>query len=575
MVNGLPATYQDFTELGWDEIEPYTEALLQSELSIDTIDIWLKNWTLIASLITECFYRLQLRTMTHTNDVENTKRFHDYSENIMPNAKIFEQSMIDLLLKSGIEPENFSIPLRKMRSDTQIFLEKNLPLQTEIDKLLIQQQEITGSRMIDWDGQEITIKEAADKIIDPERNIREKAWRLICSRVAQDRDAIDDIWSQLLDQRLEIATNAGFDDFRSYQWRKLGRFDYSFNDCLAFHQSIEDVVVPAVSKISKKRKKRLGVDKLRVWDDHWYLKPDSSGLPPIKPYKDIDDLNKKMETIFSSVDSDLGGYYQIMVEEGLLDLEARKHKSLVGYMEELPASKRPFIITNVSNTTGDISTLLHEGGHAFHVFESAHWPFHYQSSINQMPIEFAEVGSMAMELLAYPYLTLDQGGFFTRAEAARAKIEHLEIILGFFPYMAVVDAFQHWVYENPNDAHDPESCDEVWSTLHKRYLPHLDWSSIEDTLGPGWQFQGHIFFDPFYYVEYGIAQLGAIQIWENAQQDQEKAVQLYRNALALGNTASLLDLFKAAGVKFAFDTETLKRAVDTIERAITELEQID
>jgi oligoendopeptidase F len=219
----------------------------------------------------------------------------------------------------------------------------------------------------------------------------------------------------------------------------------------------------------------------------------------------------------------------------------------------------------------DINTLLHEGGHAFHMFESLKWPTHQQSSLNNVPIEFVEVPSMAMELLAAPYLATDQGGFYSAKEAARALIENMEVSLGFWPYMAVVDAFQHWVYESPVEAHDLDQCNQTWSKIHQRFLPHLDWSGIEDTLEVAWFIQGHIFHDPFYYVEYGLAQLGAFQVWANARKDQEKAVQDYRKALALGNTASLSDLFFTAGAKFSFDVDTLKQAVDLIESAVEEL----
>ena len=575
MLKSLPETYQDFTELGWDQIEPHTDALLQRVLSTDTISNWLKDWTQLTCLITECFLRLQIRTTTHTNDKDATSLFLDYSENIMPNARSFEQKMINKLLDSGLEPENYSIPIRKMRSDSSIFREKNLPLQTETESLITTWQEIEAARVIIWDGEELPPKQVFDKLAKPERSIRERAIRELYTRAVQDRKAIDEIWVKLIDLRSEIANNAGFDDFRSYQWQKLARFDYSPEDCLSFQKAIQEIIVPVVSRLRNKHKERLGVETLRVWDDHWFIRPDSSGLSPLIPFQTIDELSERIEKIFTNVAPSFGEYYRIMVDEGLLDLDTRKHKAPGAYMEELPASKYPFVFSSATNTSGDVSTLLHEGGHAFHMLEAVHWPFHYQSSLNHMPVEFVEVGSMAMELLAYPYLTSDQGGFYSEEDAARAKIEHLEIILGFFPYMAVVDAFQHWVYENLNEARDTTKCDEVWAKIHQQYLPHLDWTGIEDTLKFGWRLQGHIFFSPFYYVEYGLAQLGAIQIWENAQIDQEKAVRAYRKALALGNTASLPDLFKAAGAKFAFDAGTLKRAVDLVEKTIFELEQTD
>jgi oligoendopeptidase F len=241
-------------------------------------------------------------------------------------------------------------------------------------------------------------------------------------------------------------------------------------------------------------------------------------------------------------------------------------------MTEFPTTGRPFIFTNAVGIHNDVTTLLHEGGHAFHAFETAHLPYYHLFSLENIPMEFVEVGSMAMELLAAPYLTTDYGGFYTKAQAARARVEHLEGIISFWPYMAVVDAFQHWIYENPDAARDTDQCDAMWSALHRRYLPHLEWSGIEETLAFYWRLQGHIAGSPFYYVEYGLAQLGAVQVWANALTDQAQAVRDYRRALSLGATASLPDLFAAAGAKFAFDAATLRDYVGLIERTLGELE---
>jgi oligoendopeptidase F len=567
MLKGLPDSYQDFMKLSWNQLEPYTANLLEQPITSDDFDSWLHGWTHISSLITECYFRLQLRTMTHTNDKKNNQRFQDYSENIMPQARMFENQMKEKMIAASIERDDLKIPLRKFRADSEIFRESNLLLETEIETLLTKLQEIEAARMVDWDGEDLTIKQAIDKSLEPERPIREKAWMKITERVRQDRNLIQDIWSQLLDLRLKIAHNAGFEDYRSYQWQKLGRFDYTPDNCKAFNQSILEVVVPLVSKIMDKRKKTLDIESVRVWD----TRVDPLGRAPIKPYDSIDDLNYKLEGIFSRIHPEFGDYYHLMVEEGLIDLETRKHKLLVGYMEELPASKRPFIITNASNTIYDIETLLHEGGHSFHMFEAGHWPFHYQSMINHTPVEFVEVGSTALELLALPFLHQDEGGFYSEEDIKRVVIDQLEGYIRFWPYMSIVDSFQHWIYENPEEARDLDNCDKVWFQLFEMYRPHLDWSGIETTCIV-WHMQGHIFYDPFYYVEYALAQLGAIQIWINSKKDYRNAVAMYRKALALGNTASLHELFKTAGAKFTFDVETINQAISAIYEEIELLE---
>jgi oligoendopeptidase F len=309
-----------------------------------------------------------------------------------------------------------------------------------------------------------------------------------------------------------------------------------------------------------------------VWDDCWLAQPDPLGRPPLKPFASIDELKAGMVRIFSSVDPVFASYYRTLCDEGLLDLEARSHKATAGYMSELPASKRAFIFTTAVGSHDDVLTQLHESGHAFHMFEAAHWPCHYQSMLEYSPIEFAELASGAMELLAAPYLGRDHGGFYTENELARAAAENLQMTLEFWPYMAVVDAFQHWVYEHPAAAHDTRQCDDVWASLHRRFLPHLDWSGVEDTLRRCWRLGIHIVLMPFYYVEYGMAQLGAVAVWANALQDQAGAVKAYRSALALGNTASLPDLYKAAGIRFGFGVAELTRAVELMERKLAEFE---
>jgi oligoendopeptidase F len=572
MFETLPHDFTRFMGWAWDEIQPYADDLVNRPLAADTVDTWLKDWSRLTKLIYETFNRLQVRTTTHTADDEGQERFKRYAENVMPKAREMDQRLKEKLLASGLEPEGFDVPLRRMRVEAEIFRTENLPLQTEIEKLGLELSKISGARVINWDGEELTQQQVFAKLQDPDRSIRERAWRRVIERAQQDREQINAIWVKLLDLRLHMARNAGFDNYRAFRWQELGRFDYTPDDCKAFHAAIEEVVVPAASRINERRQARLGVDTLRVWDNFWFYRVDASGRSPLKPYKTIDELNNTVEAIFHRVDPVLGGYYHTMREEGLLDLESRKHKAGGGYMEEFPASGRPFIFTNAVGMHRDVQTLLHEGGHAFHAFEAAHQPYHQQSMLMHIPMEFIEVPSMAMELLAAPYLAADHGGFYAEEDAARARVEHLSDSIAFWPYMAVVDAFQHWVYENPDAAHDTDRCDAVWSDLHRRYLPDLDWTGIEDSLAFFWRMQGHIISDPFYYVEYGLAQLGAVQVWANALTDQAGAVRNYRRALALGGTASLPELYAAAGARFAFDAGTLRQAVDLMERTINDLD---
>jgi oligoendopeptidase F len=365
--------------------------------------------------------------------------------------------------------------------------------------------------------------------------------------------------------RRQIAANANLPDFRAYMWQKRLRFDYTPEDCYRFHRAIEAVVVPAASQIYEKRRRRLGVESLRPWD----LDVDPLSRPPLQPFQTIPELEDKTSAIFHRVDPALGEYFEIMRREHLLDLDNRKGKAPGGYCTEFLVIRRPFVFCNSVGVHEDVQTLLHEGGHAFHVFEASRLPY-YQYF--QIPYEFSEVASMAMELLASPYLAQEYGGFYTRAEAARARIDNLERSLLFFPYMAVVDAFQHWAYLDPEQGADPARCDAQWAELWGRFMPGVDWSGLEQEMVTGWQRKAHIHTDPFYYVEYALALLGSVQVWRNALQDQAAAVAAYRRALALGYSVPLPQLFAAAGARFAMDAGILGEAVDLMLRVIEDLE---
>jgi oligoendopeptidase F len=331
------------------------------------------------------------------------------------------------------------------------------------------------------------------------------------------------------------------------------------------------VCVPAATRIYERQRRRLGVPTLRPWDlsnGEWGPLSDPPGSRPLTPYRDASELPAKCAAMLKRVDPQLGAYFQRMIDEGLLDVENRANKAPGGYCTFFFVSRRPFIFMNAVGQHNDVQTLLHEAGHAVHAFEVGKLRYVHQMDA---PMEFNEVASMAMELLATPYLTAALGGFYDEAGAARARVEHLEQIILFWPYMAVVDAFQHWAYTHPEEAADTTRCDATWQALWQRFIPGVDWSGLEAEQVTGWQRRLHIFRAPFYYVEYGLAQLGAAQVWRAALRDQEQAVARYRQALALGGTATLPQLYAAAGARFAFDAETLGAAVALIEATIDEL----
>ena len=563
----LPTTAASILALHWPDYQPYYEELEAREINGANIEAWLNDWSRLAATGDEQYWRLYIGTTINTADKSVEDQYNAYIEEIQPRTKTAEQKLKDKLLKSGLSPEGFETALRMMQAEAEIFTEENLPLLAEEQKLVTDYNKIIGSISVNWDGEERTLAQMFPLFYEKDRSIRQRAWEAIRAQVAGIRQNINDLWEKFMTVRLKIAENAGMPDYRAYAWKQRFRFDYTPEDCKSFHAAIEEVVVPAAARLYEKRRQRLGVETLRPWD----LNVDPLGGAPIKPYESIDEFKSKLRVIFEQVDPDFGEYFQIMMDEDLLDLETRKNKAPGGYSLGLHVVHRPFVFMSNSNTPWDVQTMLHEGGHAFHEFERAHVHFYQRGEI-YLPAEFAEVASMSMELLASPYKTKDCGGFYTESEAARAMIELLEGFITFWPYMAVVDAFQHWIYEHPAESSDTSKCEDRWAKLWDRFMIGIDYSGLEEAKRTYWHNQGHIFNSPFYYVEYGIALLGAVQVWANAREDQAQAVAQYRKALSLGATVPLPQLFAVAGAKFAFDSQTLKGAVDLMEEVIDEME---
>ena len=552
----------------WDDYEPFFDHLLNQDINKENIETWMKDWSDLSELIGEVGTDVYVSTTVDTTDEEAKKRFHTFLEDISENSSTKNQELKKKLLESGISPNNFEIPMRAIKSEVELFCEKNLPLMTKDSKLSKEYDAVIGAQTVEWEGEEITITQLSPVLLGTDREKREKAWRLAAERRLKDRNKINKIWQEILEIRIQIAKNAGYDNYRSWRWEYLQRFDYTPNDCLDFHSGIEKVVKPFVDKLMKTRKEQLGLDTLKPWD----LSVDTLNREPLEPFEDAAELEEKCHNIFKAVDKDLGNHFNIMREQKLLDLANRKGKAPGGYCTEYYYRRLPFIFMNAVGTHSDVQTMLHEGGHAFHVFESNQLPY---SSQREVGMEFAEVASMSMELLAAPYITEEHGGFYNSDDANRARIEHLEKTIMFWPYMAVVDGFQHWAYTNPEEAMNPDNCDAEWTRLWKRFqtFDDLDSSEFDDIIATGWHNKLHIYHVPFYYVEYGMAQLGAIQVWGNALKNQKDAVEKYKYALSKGGNATLPELFEAAGAKFAFDEDMLTYAVNLVDSQIKEMNQ--
>lgn len=572
MPNDYPSSPSALLRWSWPEIEPYYHDLEGRPLRHASVDSWLADWSRLAEHLEEMYTRLMVATTVNTADPKAERRLNQFLDTVFTNSMAAEQRLKNKLLTSRLAPEGFEIPLRNLRAEAALFREANLPLLAEQQKLCLKYDKILGAQTVNWEGQEITMTRLQMTFEEPDRSKRERAWQLKATRQLADRQALNTLWQKFMELRARIAANAGKASFREYVWQQKLRFDYTPEDCKYFQKAIEEVVVPAATRIYEKRKQALGLQALRPWDlvDGWYARPTSPEREGVlKPFADVEELKAKTSAVFHRVDPVLGGYFDTMLKEGLTDLDNRKNKAPGAYCTSYTAIRRPFVFVNAVGVNDDVMTTLHESGHAFHIFETAKIPYIQQLNV---PEEFSEVASMGMELLASPYLTREDGGFYSEAEAARARIEHLERMILFWPFMAVVDAFQHWAYENPKAGAEPPVCDQKWGELWDRFIPAVDWSGLEEVKVTGWHRKLHIYQVPFYYVEYGLAQLGAVQIWGHALADQKKAVADYRKALSLGGRVALPALFQAGGAQFTFDPAALQAAVDLMEKVLGELE---
>jgi oligoendopeptidase F len=554
----------------WETYEPFYNDLLNRDLSDDHLQGWIDDWSKLSALVGEAGAAIYIKKSLDTTDKAAEQDFLDFVNDVQPQASVADQNLKKRFLSTEPDPQDYpglELTIRSMQNQADLFRDENVPLQTELAKLGNEYDKITGAMTAVWEGEEKNLSQLEVLLKDPDRDVRERAWRQIMDLWDKDREKLDRLYVEMLGLRRQLAENADLPDYRAYVFREYDRFDYTPEDCFTFHDAIEEVVVPLAGKIYQKRRQRLGLESLRPWD----VEVDSSGLPSLKPYSGQDELVQHSLNIFQQVDPALAHHFGTMADADLLDLDTRSGKALGGYCSSLPLRRRPFIFMNGAGTHDDVQTMLHEAGHAFHVFEADQLPYVWQL---EPPMEFAEVASMSMELLASPYLSADYGGFYTDSEAARARIEHLESIILFLPYMAVVDAFQQWVYTHPDLAANPANCDAAWGELWERFIPQIDYSDLEDERVSGWHRKLHIFQAPLYYIEYGMAQVGALQVWQRSLSNHKSAVNSYRNALSHGGTQHLPELFEMAGAEFRFDTAMLRDLMALLETTIEELETL-
>lgn len=565
MTETLPQPFEVARHWAWADYAPYYQALQETELTEANIDAWVANWSALYSTFSETGTWLRNYSNLDSNDEEADAQLKTFMHNLYPPVQKAQFDLQTKLLECGLTPHGLEITLRQMKASNDIFSEDNLPLLVQVDEVARGYGRIYGSQAVEWDGEEKTAIEMKNFNADSDRALREKAWRVISERRLEDRDAINDIWRELMGLRQQIYQNVGYDNYRQYAWKDRQRIDYSPEDVLSFCEAIEKVVVPIVARMREERRQKLGLETLRPWDavlEPHDLAPDLYDSSAGAVYDGGDELIEKSAAVFKQVDPELATYFQTMSDKGWLHLDNSNGKRPGAYCATLPVSKGAFLFGNATGLAPDIGMVLHEAGHSFHAFYTADDPL---VGGLRYPVEFAEVASTAMEFLGLPYLMKDQGGFFDEAGAAHYIHEQLADQLHSWSYQAIVVLFQHWAYTNHDLATDPAECDKKWTELWHRFSPGIDYSGLENWVATGWHRKQHIYSFPFYYIEYALAALGAVQVWANAIDDQASALEAYRTGLKLGNRVSLPELFEAAGAKLAFDNETLQQAVDLLE----------
>ena len=547
----------------WDEIEPWYRSLVERDIdSPADLEGWLSDLGELNSAVSQEGVERYVAMTCQTDDPEREAAHLAFVRDIEPKLKPIQDQIrgkyLDSPHRAGLDAGRYQVFNRAQENWRALYREANIPRETELAELDQQYQKIVGAMTVHFQGQERTPSQMAPFLEEPDRALRQAAWESVAARRLVDRDAIDDLFDRMITLRQAIAREAGFPSFTEYAYRTRERFDYGITEATAFQDAIARVVVPLARQIQAERKGALGVDALRPWD----LAVDPLGRPPLRPFAEVDKLAEGSEAIFRDVDPDLGAQFAYMREHNLLDLANRKGKAPGGYQTTLEASRLPFIFMNAVGVDGDVRTMLHEGGHAFHALASRGEPL---AAYRESPIEFCEVASMSMELLGARNLAL----FYSDADADRSYRQLLEGIVTILPWIATVDAFQHWVYANPD--HSRAERREAWVALLDRFGGNVAWTGFEDARANGWHRQLHIFLYPFYYIEYGIAQLGALQVWLNSLTDKPAAVARYRAALSLGGARPLPELFEAAGAKFAFDEPSLQPLMTAIGHELATL----
>ena len=556
---------EDFSIINWEGLEPYFKNIDERKInSLADLEQWLKDASELEAVISEdvCWRQIKMTCDTENKALEESFNFFmmEIQPKIQPWSDKLNKKLVDCSFTRELNQDNYFTYLRNVKKNIELFREANIPLQAELSVIQQQFGVISGKMTVEVNGQEYTLQQAAKFLEDPDRSLREEVYRKINERRLQDKKELNDLFSSLLQKRHQVAINTDFENFRDYRFAELGRFDYTKEDCYQFHEAVKLHVMPLVNQIYETKKKKLGLDKLRPWD----VEAEPAGIQPLRPFTNGEELTQKTIACFDELKSFFGDCLRKMRAMGHLDLESRKGKAPGGYNCPLAESGAPFIFMNAAGQLDDVTTMVHEGGHAIHSFLAHELEL---TGFKEYPTEIAEVASMAMELISMNHW---QVFFDNKEELIRAKEQQLERVITIFPWIATIDKFQHWVYENPN--HTEEERAEQWVNILEEFSsPVIDFSGLDEYRRFAWQRQLHLFEVPFYYIEYGIAQLGAIGLWQQYQQNPEAAINNYITALKLGGTKTLPALFKAAGLEFNLSPSHIQHLMQFVKQEMESL----
>ena len=557
----------DFVLSTWEDIAPYFNTLLSANFnSKEEFITWLKNRSELDAFLEENLAWRYIRMTIDTRIKELSDSYQFFVTEIQPKLAPLEDQLNKKMLESQFlndlkKEEAYSIYIRSVETAVALFREENISLEAEVNEKSQLFGSISGAQSIEYNGEIITMQKASSLLKEPEESLRKEIFEKISSRRKEDIDKLDSLYTELIKLRNKIAVNAGFENFRDYKFQSLGRFDYTKEDCFNFHESIEKYIVPISKQIQQKKLELLGKDKFKPWD----TAVDPEGKAPLKPFKTGNDLLQGTLRIFKRMDEYFSKCLISLEEMKHLDLESKPGKAPGGYNYPLYEIGAPFIFMNAVGTHRDLITMIHEGGHAIHSFISRDLEL---TAFKNLPSEVAELASMSMELLTMKHW---DEFYEDKNDQNRAMKEHLEDVLGVLPWIAQIDAFQHWVYENPS--HSLEERKNEWKSLSTRFGTGLtDWSGYEETRDTSWQRQMHLFEVPFYYIEYGIAQLGALGIWKNSQSDYNKAISDYKNALALGYSKSIVEIYNTAGITFDFSSKNVSSLAQFVSNELKKLD---